>query len=78
MYTCRTSMQAVRAALSQFSATRYPSLLGRQRQYGMRSLPNTSTQGQQWESNPRYFELSPVPYPLGHMLPYFAVMTGFL
>ena len=35
--------------------TTYPSLLGRQRQYGMRSLPNTSTHGQQWESDPQTF-----------------------
>ena len=35
----------------------YPSLLGGQRQYGMRSLPNTSTHDQQWESNPRPSDL---------------------
>ena len=36
-------------------STRYPSLLGRQRKYGMRSLPNTSTHDQQWEWNPQTF-----------------------
>ena len=36
-----------------FRSTRYPLLLGAQRQYGMRSLPDTSTHDQQWESNPR-------------------------
>ena len=40
-----------------FRSTRYPSLLGEQRQYGMRSLPNTSTHDQQWESNPRPSDL---------------------
>ena len=55
-----------------FSSTRHPSLLGRQRQYGM-SLPDTSTHDQQWESNPRPFDLdldlliSPTTYPLWHM-----------
>ena len=33
--------------------TRYPLLLGGPRQCGIRSLPNTSTHGQHWESNPR-------------------------
>ena len=37
-----------------FHSTSYPLLLGGQRQYGMRSLPDTSTHDQQWESNPRY------------------------
>ena len=32
---------------------RYPSLMGGQRQYGMRSLPHASTHDQHWESNPR-------------------------
>ena len=36
-----------------FRSTRYPLLLGGQRQYGMRSLPDTSAHDQQWESNPR-------------------------
>ena len=34
-----------------------PTLLGRQRYYGMRSLPDTSPHDQQWESNPRPFDL---------------------
>ena len=34
-------------------SARYLSLLARQKQYGMRSLPDTSTHGKQWESNPR-------------------------
>ena len=38
-------------------STRYPSLLGGQRQYGMKSLPNASTHDQQWESNPRPSDL---------------------
>ena len=40
-----------------FRSTRYPSLLGGQRQYGMRSLHDTSTHDQQWESNPRLSDL---------------------
>ena len=32
---------------------RYPLRLGGPRQCGIRSLPNTSTHGQHWESNPR-------------------------
>ena len=35
----------------------YPSLLGGQRQHGMRSVPNTSTHDRQWESNPRPLDL---------------------
>ena len=30
--------------------------------------PDTSTHDQQWELNPRPSDLSPTPYPLGHML----------
>ena len=41
----------------QFRSTRYPSLLGGQRQYGMRSLPDTSTHDQQWKLNPRPSDL---------------------
>ena len=52
----------------QFRSTRYPSLLGEQRQYGMRSLPETSTHGQQWEWNLRTSDLESTPYQLGHML----------
>ena len=37
--------------------TRYPLLLNGQRKYEMRSLPDTSSHGQQWESNPRPFDL---------------------
>ena len=43
--------------LSIFRSTRYPSLLGGQRRYGMRSLPDTSTHDRQWESNPRPLDL---------------------
>ena len=42
----------------QFSSprsTRHPSLLGRQKQHRLRSLPNTSTYDQHWELNPRHF-----------------------
>ena len=39
------------------SSTWYPSLLGRQRQYGLGMLPDTSIYDQQWESNPRPFDL---------------------
>ena len=46
--------------------TRYPLRLGGPRQCGIQSLPNTSTHGQHWESNPRPSDLTP--YPLGHML----------
>ena len=38
-------------------STRYPTLLGKQRQYQMRSLPDTCTHDQQWESNPRHLDL---------------------
>ena len=56
---------------SQYSCyTRYPSLLSRQRQYGMTSFPNTSTHDQQCESNPSLLILRPMPCPLGHMLPW--------
>ena len=37
--------------------TRYPLRLGGPRQCGIRSLPNTSTHGQHWESNPRPSDL---------------------
>ena len=37
--------------------TRYPSRLGGSRQCGIRSLPDTSTHGQHWESNPRPSDL---------------------
>ena len=37
--------------------TRYPLRLGRQRQCGIRSLPDTSAHGQHWESNPRSSDL---------------------
>ena len=55
---------------SNFRSTRYPSLLGGQRQHGMRSLPDTSTHDHQRESNPTpdHLILSPMPYPLVHML----------
>ena len=33
--------------------TRYPLRLGRPRQCGIQSFPDTSTHGQQWESNPK-------------------------
>ena len=37
--------------------TRYPLRLGGPRQCGIRSLPDTSTYGQHWESNPRPSDL---------------------
>ena len=37
--------------------TRYPLRLGGPRQCGIRSLPDTSTHGQHWESNPRPSDL---------------------
>ena len=40
-----------------FLSTRYPSLLGGQMQYEMRSLPYTSTHDKQLESNPRNSDL---------------------
>ena len=40
-----------------FCSTRYPSRLGGQRQYGIRSLSNTPIHDQQWESNPRPSDL---------------------
>ena len=40
-----------------FHSTRYPSLLGGQRQYGMRSLLDTSTHDQQWKLNPKPSDL---------------------
>ena len=64
--------------------TRYPLRLGGPRQCGIRSLPDTSTHGQHWESSysttllhmastgnrtPDLLILSPTPYPLGHVLP---------
>ena len=39
--------------------TRYPLQLGGPRQSRIRSLPNTSTHGQHWESNPRPSDLEP-------------------
>ena len=44
-----------------FHSTRYTLVLGGQRQYRMRSLPNTSTYDQQWESNPRPSDLVQCP-----------------
>ena len=54
--------------------TRYPLRLDGPRQCGIRSLPDTSTHGQQWESNPRPSDLesnalSIRPYAPLHMLP---------
>ena len=37
--------------------TRYPLRLGGPRQYRIQSLPDTSTHGQHWESNPRPSDL---------------------
>ena len=37
--------------------TRYPLRLGGHRQYGIHSLPDTSTDGQHWELNPRPSDL---------------------
>ena len=37
--------------------TRYPLQLGGPRQCGIRSLPDTSTHSQHWESNPRPSDL---------------------
>ena len=37
--------------------TRYPLRLGGPKQCGIRSLPDTSTHGQHWESNPRPSDL---------------------
>ena len=37
--------------------TRYSLRLGGLRQCGIQSLPDTSTHGQHWESNPRPFDL---------------------
>ena len=34
----------------------------------MRNLFDTSAHDQRWKSNPRPFDLSPMSYPLGHML----------
>ena len=48
--------------------TRYPLRLGGPRQRGIRSLPDTCTHGQHWESLDLLI-LSPTPYPLGYMLP---------
>ena len=51
-----TSMQGAVASPLQFSAIRDQSLLDRQRQYG-KSLSDTSTHDQQWESDPWPFDL---------------------
>ena len=48
--------------------TRYPLRLGGPRQCGIRSLPNTSTHGQHWESNPR-------PYTPSQINEYFSTYT---
>ena len=40
----------------QFSFTGYPSLLGRQKQHGMRRLSDTATCTLRWELNPRPFD----------------------
>ena len=44
--------------------SRYPLRMGGQRQCEIRSLPDTSTHDQHWESNPRPSDLER-PYPLG-------------
>ena len=55
-------MQAAWTTQWQFSSTRYPLLLDRLRQYGMRSLLHTWTHDQEWESHQRPFLiLSPMP-----------------
>ena len=65
-----TSMMPAWVTQSQFSSTRYPSLLGRQVQYGMRCLSGTSTHDQQWKSNSRSLILNPTPFRLDRMLPF--------
>ena len=40
-----------------FRSTRYSLMLGRQKQYGMQSLPDTAIHDQQWESNPKSSDL---------------------
>ena len=57
--------------------TRYPLWLGGPRQCGIRSLPDTSTCGQHWESTPDLLILSAMPYPLGRMLPYRFDLTSW-
>ena len=56
--------------------TRYPLRLGRPRQCGIRSLPDTSTHDQHWELNPRPSDLEsnalltwPHASTVSHMLP---------
>ena len=50
--------------------TRYPLRLGGPKQYGIRSLPDTFTHGQHWESNPRPSDLeSNRPYPIHTLVP---------
>ena len=46
-----------------------------QRQYGMRSLPNTSIHDKQWEWNPRSFDFESNTYPQDHMFPGAQVIT---
>ena len=49
-----------------FHSARYPLLLGGQRQHGMRSLPDTSTQDSSgnWTPDPLSLSQSTMPYPL--------------
>ena len=67
--TCQSSMQAAWATQTQFSPKRYPSLIGRQRQHGMRILPNELAHDQQWKLKPRHFDLewNAMLYPLIHV-----------
>ena len=54
---CISAVRANHYNFNFFRSTRYPSLLGRQKQHGMRSMPDMSTHDQQWVSNPRSFDL---------------------
>ena len=57
-----TQMQIAWATQLLFSSIRYPSLLGRQRQHGMRSLASTSTHdSKEWEWNSNPFDLFTMP-----------------
>ena len=62
-------MQPATIDLTLDLCTRYPVRLSGPKQYGIRSLNDTSTHGQHCESKPRPSDLEPTPYPLGHMLP---------
>ena len=59
-----------------FGSTRYPSLLGMQKQYGLESCPTLLHMASSGYQTPDLLTLNPMPYPLGQMLKCFTKYGG--